>query len=91
LFNKPASGYTLLCYSKSLNPPPQENQTVKKISGATEIQKFLLEMVPTYSRHQIHSLDAQPIDDVFVGGQTTVLVQVGVVLGKLPQHQFFLA
>ena len=27
----------------------------------------------------VHSLDAQPIDDVFVGGQTTVLVQVDIL------------
>jgi len=45
------------------------------IAGSADIQKFLLERLPSFTSHQIHSLDAQPIDDVFVGGQTTVLVQ----------------
>lgn len=48
-----------------------------KVEGSTEIQKFFLERLPSDTFHQIHSLDAQPIEDIFVGGQTTVLVQVG--------------
>jgi NTF2-related export protein 1/2 len=35
-----------------------------------------LEKVPI-SSHQIHSFDAQPVWDEFVGGQRTVLVHVG--------------
>ena len=46
-----------------------------KIDGAADIQKFYLDKLPK-TDHQVHSLDAQPVASAFVGGQTTILVQV---------------
>ena len=46
-----------------------------KVEGATDIQKFYLDKIPK-TDHQVSSLDAQPVASAFVGGQTTVMVQV---------------
>ena len=45
-----------------------------KVEGADAIQRFLLAL-PS-SEHDMTSLDAQPVLDVAVSGQTTVAVQV---------------
>jgi len=47
-----------------------------KIEGASTIQKFLLDKIPSKSVHRLLSMDAQPIASAFTGGQTTILVQV---------------
>jgi len=47
-----------------------------KIEGASTIQKFLLDKIPSKSAHRLLSMDAQPIASAFTGGQTTILVQV---------------
>jgi len=47
-----------------------------KIEGATAIQAFLLDKIPSKSSHRLLSMDAQPIASTFTGGQTTILVQV---------------
>ena len=49
---------------------------LSSFKGPEEIQKFFTEKVPATS-HQIHSYDAQPVLDEFVGGQKTVMVHVG--------------
>ena len=45
------------------------------IEGIQNIQKFCLERIPKSSTF-VQSLDAQPVHDSAVGGQTTVLVTV---------------
>merc|ERR1712013_637755 len=45
------------------------------VDGVTNIQKFLLEKLPKSSTY-VQSLDAQPVHDSAVAGQTTVLVTV---------------
>lgn len=45
------------------------------IEGVSDIQKFILEKLPK-SSHYLQSLDAQPVHDSAVAGQTTVLVNV---------------
>jgi len=45
------------------------------VDGVTNIQKFLLEKIPKSSTY-VQSLDAQPVHDSAVAGQTTVLVNV---------------
>ena len=47
-----------------------------RVDGPEAIQKFFTDNVPSTS-HQIHSYDAQPVLDEFVGGQKTVMVHVG--------------
>ena len=54
-----------------------------KIEGASTIQKFLLDKIPSKSVHRLLSMDAQPIASAFTGGQTTILVQVKYWLGFL--------
>ena len=49
-----------------------------KIEGASTIQKFLLDKIPSKSAHRLLSMDAQPIASAFTGGQTTILVQVKI-------------
>merc|ERR1719507_1703526 len=46
-----------------------------QLDGVTNIQKFLLEKLPKSSTY-VQSLDAQPVHDSAVAGQTTVLVPV---------------
>eukprot|EP00096_Caligus_rogercresseyi_P003487 TRINITY_DN1657_c0_g1_i1.p1 TRINITY_DN1657_c0_g1~~TRINITY_DN1657_c0_g1_i1.p1 ORF type:complete len:139 (-),score=54.81 TRINITY_DN1657_c0_g1_i1:209-625(-) len=45
-----------------------------KNDGVSGIQSFLLEKVPS-SEHELYSLDAHPVMDFAVDGQTTVIVQ----------------
>jgi len=45
------------------------------IEGIQNIQKFCLDNIPKTSTY-VQSLDAQPVHDSAVGGQTTVLVTV---------------
>ncbi|CAB4066761.1 unnamed protein product [Lepeophtheirus salmonis] len=45
-----------------------------KQEGVQGVQSFLLEKVPS-SEHELHSLDAHPVMDFAVDGQTTVIVQ----------------
>ena len=45
------------------------------IDGLTNIQKFCIEKIPKSSTY-VQSLDAQPVHDTAVAGQTTVLVTV---------------
>ena len=45
------------------------------VDGVTSIQKFLLDKLPKSSTY-VQSLDAQPVHDTAVAGQTTVLVNV---------------
>ena len=45
----------------------------RHISGAPSIQQFLLEKLPP-TKHEIISLDAQPVHDAAVHGQTTIMV-----------------
>ena len=49
-----------------------------KVEGASTIQKFLLDKIPSKSYHRLLSMDAQPIAAAFTGGQTTILVQVSI-------------
>ena len=53
------------------------------IDGIANIQKFFLEKIPKAST-RVQSLDAQPVHDIAVSGQTTVLVNVAgtVVYGQ---------
>ena len=53
------------------------------IDGIANIQKFFLEKIPKVST-RVQSLDAQPVHDIAVSGQTTVLVNVAgtVVYGQ---------
>lgn len=46
-----------------------------KMTGPAEIQQFFLDKVPT-TEHILTSLDAQPVLDSAVAGQTTISVQV---------------
>ena len=50
-----------------------------KVEGASTIQKFLLDKIPSKSYHRLLSMDAQPIAAAFTGGQTTILVQVSIL------------
>ena len=50
-----------------------------KVEGASTIQKFLLDKIPSKSYHRLLSMDAQPIAAAFTGGQTTILVQVSII------------
>jgi len=45
-----------------------------KVEGAEEVQRFLLALPAT--EHEMNTLDAQPVLDAAVSGQTTVAVQV---------------
>ena len=59
------------------------------IDGIANIQKFFLEMIPKAST-RVQSLDAQPVHDIAVSGQTTVLVNVAgtVVYGQSQPMNF---
>ena len=59
------------------------------VDGVVNIQKFLLEQLPKSSTI-IHSLDAQPVHDSAVSGQTTVLVAVAgsIKYGTKPVTNF---
>lgn len=57
------------------------------VDGAGGIVKFL-ENLPT-TDHTIQSVDAQPIPDVAVGGQTTVCVSVGGYVRVGGRHRSF--
>ena len=60
-----------------------------KVEGASTIQKFLLDKIPSKSYHRLLSMDAQPIAAAFTGGQTTILVQVSILKHGYDTLQMF--